>query len=89
MKFFYSSGAVGFYEEGYFYHSFFIFPHLPFVTKTITDQPKIGYPYAVFPIIRSVYNKVSLHNKGIDWFIKNKQSFVDRYERSKEMTHWN
>lgn len=65
MRFFYSSGAMGYAGEGYFWHKLFNFPDLPLVTKTITRYEKKGNPLAVLPIGDSVYNKVALHNCGM------------------------
>lgn len=69
MKLFYSSGAMGYAGEGWFWHKLFNFPTLPYVTKTITYKKKLGLPFAVLPIGKTVYNKVSLHNCGIDTWV--------------------
>ena len=65
MKFFYSAGAMG-YGDGWWWHKFFNFPKLPFVTKTLTLYPKKGYKYLIIPNFRgSVYNHVALANIGL------------------------
>jgi len=69
VKFFYSAGAMG-YGNGYFFHRFFNFPKLPYVTKTLTYAPKRGNKWAVLPIGRSVLNRVALDNIGISRWIK-------------------
>ena len=69
MKFFYSAGVMS-YGEGYWWHRFFNFPKLPFVTKTLTLNPKKGNKYLILPVFNSVFNKVSLDNIGIYNFIK-------------------
>ena len=66
MKLFYSSGTMGYAGEGWLWHKLYDFPILPYVTKTITYKKKIGLPFAVLPIGNTVYNKVSLHNCGIE-----------------------
>jgi dihydroorotate dehydrogenase len=79
MKFFYSAGAMG-YGDGYWWHNFFDFPKLPFVTKTITLYQKKGNKYLIIPNFRgSIYNKVGLDNVGIHFFIgKYKHSSISR-----------
>ena len=78
MKFFYSSGAMGYAGEGYFWHKLFNFPDLPLVTKTITRFPKKGNPLAVLPVGDSVYNKVALHNCGMfDWLMDYRYRFSE------------
>jgi len=62
---------MGLYGNGYFYHRFHKFPIFPYITKTITLNPKKGYPFAVIPTFNSVYNKVSLHNPGIYEWLNN------------------
>lgn len=69
MKFFYSAGVMS-YGEGYWWHRFFNFPKLSFVTKTLTLNPKKGNKYLILPVFNSVFNKVSLDNIGIYNFIK-------------------
>ena len=75
--FIYSAGSVGFFGEGYFFHRFYNFPKLKFITKTLTLLPKRGYPFAVIPFGNSVWNKISLHNSGffywLNRYIKNGQ----------------
>lgn len=69
MKYFYSAGAMG-YGEGYWWHRFFNFPILPFVTKTLTLYQNKGNKYLIIPDFRgSIYNKVGLDNIGIYNFI--------------------
>lgn len=63
MNFFYSAGSIK-YGEGYFFHRFYDFPNLPFVTKTLTLEPKKGNKWAILPIGKSVFNKVALNNIG-------------------------
>jgi len=75
MKFFYSAGAMS-YGEGYWFHKFFDFPKLPFITKTLTLLPTKGHKYLILPIGSSVFNRVGLDNIGLHYFI-------DRYEFSK------
>lgn len=72
MKFFYSAGAMGYDGEGYWWHRFYNFTKLPFVTKTITLKSKIGMPMAIVKWKGSVWNRVGLHNIGID-------EWCDRY----------
>lgn len=64
MKFHYASGAMGYHGEGWFWHRFYNFPKLPFITKTLTINPINGNPWAVLPLGKSVFNKVALHNCG-------------------------
>ena len=71
MKFFYSSAAMGFHGEGYWWHKLFRgFPQFPAVGKTITKEAIKGTPWKVIriPFIRSTWNKVGLHNKGFKWW---------------------
>lgn len=77
MKFFYQSGAMGFYGEGYLWHRVMPkFPEFEFVTKTITYNKKNGLQFAVafLPFFgKSVWNKTSLHNPGLrKWIFGNK-----------------
>ena len=75
MRYFYSAGAMG-YGEGYWYHKFFNFPKLPFVTKTLTLHPKKGNKYLIIPDFRgSIYNKVGLDNIGL-------YNFIEQYKHS-------
>lgn len=56
------------YGKGRFWHKFFNFPKLPFVTKSITIKPIRGRPWAVIRWGQSVYNNVRLHNIGFsEW----------------------
>ena len=79
MKFFYSAGAIG-YGDGYWWHRFFNFPILPFVTKTLTLYQNKGNKYLIIPDFRgSIYNKVGLDNIGLYVFLKkHKHSNVSR-----------
>ena len=70
MKFFYSAGAMGYSGEGYWWHRFFNFPKLPFVTKTITFEQIKGNKYFILPFFNSVFNRVCLSNIGLYDFIK-------------------
>lgn len=74
MKFFYSAGAQD-YGKGYWWHKFFDFPKLPFVTRTLTLLPTKGYKYLILPIGNSVFNRVGLDNIGLYEFIKKYKSF--------------
>jgi dihydroorotate dehydrogenase len=75
MKYFYSAGTQN-YGEGWWWHSFFNFPKLPFVTKTLTLYQKKGNKYLIIPDFRgSIYNKVGLDNIGI-------HSFIGEYKHS-------
>jgi len=63
---------MGFDGKGYFWHKLFKFPDFPFVTKTLTLYENKGRPYAIMrlPFVKSVWNKVSLHNRGVwNWVI--------------------
>lgn len=71
MDFIYAAGAKGFYGEGYFYHRFFDFPDFPFVTKTITFNPKRGCPFCVLMVGKSVINRIKLYNKGFQHWCAN------------------
>jgi hypothetical protein len=66
MRFFYSSGAMGYHGEGWKWHKLFgyKFPDFPVITKTITMQPKKGLPFAIIPFGKSVWNKNMLSNMG-------------------------
>lgn len=70
MKFFYSASVMG-YGNGRWWHKYYNFPKLQCVTKTITLKPKIGRPYAIIKLNKSVYNSVALHNEGIYSWIHN------------------
>lgn len=70
MKYFYSAGVMG-YGTGRFWHNYYNFPNFTKVTKTLTADPKIGFPFAVLKTGNTVWNKVSLHNMGIwSWYYK-------------------
>lgn len=71
MKYFYSAGVMG-YGTGRFWHKSYNFPAFTRVTKTLTVDSKVGYPFAVFKVGNTVWNRVSLHNIGIwNWYYKN------------------
>jgi len=62
-------------QDGFSFCTIPKFPDFPFVCKTITLNPKKGTPWRFTPppitmITRSCWNKIRLHNKGFDWFIK-------------------
>lgn len=85
IKFVYAAGAMGFYGEGHWFHKFYDFPKVPFITKTLTLSKKIGSPFAIIPLGKSVWNKVSLHNPGLfNWkkaydSINPRPGFTDNY----------
>lgn len=66
MEFFYQAGAMGYFGEGWFWHKLLPgeFKSFPFVTKSITLNPKIGYPFAILRMGQSTWNKISLNNMG-------------------------
>ena len=68
MKYFYSAGAMG-YGDGYWWHRFFNFPRLHFVTKTLTLSPIKGNKYLILPIFNSVFNRVGLDNISLGMFL--------------------
>lgn len=68
MNFFYSAGAMS-YGNGWFWHKSFNFPKFPIVTKTITLNRKIGYPFAVVRMGNTIYNHIGLHNFGVYKFL--------------------
>ncbi len=77
MEFFYQAGAMGYHGEGYAWHHFFNkrFPNYPIITKTITRFKTIGFPFAVLKFGETIWNKVSLHNPGLDnWYLKYKKN---------------
>ena len=65
MKFFYSAGVKGYGLKNRIMHKYYNFPTLPVVTKTLTYNKKLGYPFAVLKFGETIWNKVSLHNCGI------------------------
>jgi dihydroorotate dehydrogenase len=78
MKFFYSSGVRGYGIKNRLIHNFFNFPEYPAVTKTLTFNKKIGYPFAIMRFGKTIWNKISLHNCGfVEWLDKyyNYESF--------------
>ena len=71
MNFFYSAGVKGYGLKNRWMHQHYNFPTLPAVTKTITYNKKVGYPFAVLKFGETIWNKVSLHNCGLyDWCLK-------------------
>ena len=71
MKYFYSAAVMG-YGFGRKWHSLFNFPRFHRVTKTLTYSEKKGHPFAVLPLGKSVWNRVSLHNIGLPtWYYEN------------------
>ena len=57
------------YGFGRKWHKRYNFPNFPRVTKTLTFNRRIRYPFLVFKYKNSVWNKVSLHNIGFfEWF---------------------
>jgi len=82
--FFYQSGAMGYDGNGWFWHNFlkYKFPKYPFVTKTITLNPKRGISFAVIPLGKSVWNKIMLRNPGIVYWIDN---YYPKVENTKDM----
>lgn len=76
MRFFYSSGAMG-YGNGWWWHRFYHFPKLPVVTKTITLRPRKGYPFAIIRIGNTIYNHFALDNMGVlEWIKQNPDTSV-------------
>ena len=76
MKFFYSAGAMG-YGSGYWWHKFFNFPRLPFITKTLTLLPKKGNKYLILPTFNSVFNNVGLDNMALGPFLVRYGKYVE------------
>jgi len=72
MKYFYAAATMGFDSNGYWWHRYFNFPKFQTVTKTVTLDKKIGYPFAIIHLYNSIWNHVGLHNKGIVYWL-NKQ----------------
>ncbi len=70
MKFFYSAAVMG-YGEGRLWHKHLDLPFWPRVTKTLTLKPKLGCPFAVIKIGRTVWNKIGLHNYGFHKWLEN------------------
>lgn len=95
MDYFYSAGVMG-YGEGRSWHKYFNFPKFPIVTKTLTIKPKIGCPFAILKSGKTVWNRVSLHNIGIDeWYYKhyvcindNIVSIAGTDDEVQEMVKW-
>lgn len=69
LKYIYSAGSMSF-GNGYMWHKLFNFPKLPIVTKTVTLQPKLGYPFAIIRIGNSIVNHVAHHNHGFEYYLK-------------------
>lgn len=70
MNYFYSAGVMG-YGNGRFWHKKYNFPKFPVVTKTLTIEPKTGCPFAIIKIGNTIWNRVALHNIGIqEWYYK-------------------
>ena len=67
--FFYAAGTKGF-GKGYRWHKFFKFPKFNTITKTITLRRKIGNPFAIIHLGNSIYNRIALHNIGIERWLK-------------------
>jgi len=68
IRFFYSASVMG-YGLGRFWHKFYKLPNFPRVTKTLTYNRKIGYPFLVLKYGDSVFNHVALHNIGYRQYI--------------------
>lgn len=71
MKYVYSGGTFGFDGKGYKWHKLFKFPSFPKVTKTVTLNSCVGNPFAILHLVNSIWNKVSHHNPGIHYWLKN------------------
>lgn len=57
------------YGNGRWWHRYYHFPFFVRVTKTLTFNSKVGFPFAVIKLNNSVYNKISLSNYGLfKWF---------------------
>lgn len=68
MNFFYSAAVMG-YGNGRIWHRYLNLPTWSRVTKTLTLEPKLGWPFAVVKIGNTIWNKVGLHNYGFHkWF---------------------
>lgn len=70
MKFFYSASAMR-YGFGYKWHEKYNFPNFPRVTRTLTLFGKIGTPFLIFKNGNTVWNRVGLHNIGINEWLEN------------------
>lgn len=64
MEYFYSAATMG-NGFGRLWHKFYDFPNFPRVTKTLTLNPKYGYPFAIMKLNKTIHNRVGLHNIGI------------------------
>ena len=69
VKYFYASASMGF-GKGYMWHRFFKFPKFEIITKTVTLRQIVGNPFAVIHLGNSIYNKIGLHNPGIEKWVK-------------------
>ncbi len=68
MGFFYSASVMG-YGFGRYWHKRYKFPNFPRVTKTLTYNKRIRYPFMILKYGESLWNRVSLHNIGFfEWF---------------------
>jgi hypothetical protein len=80
MKFFYSASVMG-YGNGRYWHRFYDFPNLPRVTKTLTLDPKRGFPFAILKWGNTVWNAISLHNKGFwHFWLQYNQIYNNNYD---------
>jgi len=68
MKYFYSAAVMG-YGNGRSWHKRFNFPNFKRVTQTLTLQPKAGMPFAIIKAGHTVWNRVGLHNIGLERWI--------------------
>lgn len=69
VKYFYAAASMGF-GRGYKWHRFFKFPKFDIITKTITLKQRVGNPFAIIHFGNSVYNRIKLHNIGIEKWLK-------------------
>jgi len=67
-KFFYSASVMG-YGFGRKWHKYYNFQGFPRVTKSLTSSKRTGLPFAVIPTKNSVWNRVGLHNMGLEEWI--------------------
>ena len=70
MNFFYSAAVMG-YGQGRIWHRYLNLPTWSRVTKTITLEPKLGCPFAVVKIGKTIWTKVGLHNYGFHKWLGN------------------
>ncbi len=74
---------MNFYGQGYAWHLPFRFPRFDIVTKTVTINKRVGFPYRIAAdpfITKSVWNKVGLVNEG---FYNHLPKLIKRYEEGK------